>query len=659
MHAAIRKLGVPALISGLVLGLTAVTSLQLKSANQEHLETALRSDADDITGRLQQSLDACSRLLHGVQNVYDSAPATGSSLFAHYTSGLLGNSGCTGATSLSLVSVLLQEQRDGFVQLQQQTGSQDFTIRPPGNRPLYAPIIYSTASVAALALPLGTDLFAEPAEQAVLARARDSGTTALSGKLMVGGADNLRIPGFALAAPLFGMGSSHAGIEDRRSNLTGWAVLTLSADDWLHATLGDDAPKLDIAILTGGDTGDDKQIIQTAKGRTEKSGMRISRSLRLNDQEWSVTLSPSPVYLETHRLAQPALAGVFGLVLSLLAGGLYIALQRRQEILRARANAMEATLQESDERWRFALEGGDDGVWTWNVGASQIDYSPRCDNILGVPANGAASARIHPDDKAPERAAMQACLDGKNSLYLSEHRMLGEDGKWRWISARGMIVARTADSQPQRMIGTLTDVTERRTAAERINTLGQHDELTGLPNRTLFFCVLQHTLNVAKRNKALLALLYVDLDRFKAINDSFGRMTANKLLRDVGEVLRKSVRDSDVVGHFGGDDFVVLLPCISNEADVHIVTDKIREALKRDFAISNRHITITASIGVMIFPLQARTAESMVNNAMRAVRAAKAAGRNTVHVGAAPAAGPLPEEQAARQAALRRRIASA
>lgn len=658
MHAAIRKLGVPVLIGSLVLGLTVLSSLQLKTANREHLETALHRDADSISARLQQSLDACSRLLQGTQNAYSSSPVTGVGLFSKYTIGLLADSGCTGATSLSLVSMLQEDQRDGFLQAQRQAGGQEFTIRPAGNRSQYAPVLYSTSSVAALALPLGTDLFTEPTEQAALAKARDSGLTVLSGKLLVGGADNLRIPGFAMATPLFAMGASHNSVEDRRSNLLGWAVLTLSADDWFHATLGEDAPKLDVAITAGKDGESDTRIFQTSANKAGKA-MQITRALHLGDQEWSIALTPTPAYLDAHRLAQPALAGGLGLALSLFAGFLYAGLQKRQESIRARSDIMEAALQESDERWRFALEGGDDGVWKWNIGTRQIEYSPRCDAILGVPGNGAGSARIHPDDKAPERAAMQACLDGKSNLYISEHRMLGEDGKWRWISSRGMIVARTQDGQPQRMIGTITDVTERRTAAERLSSLGQHDELTGLPNRTLFFNVLQHTLNVAKRNKALLALLYVDLDRFKAVNDSFGRMTANKLLRDVGEILRKSVRDSDVVGHFGGDDFVVLLPSISNEADVRIVTDKIREALKQTFSISNRQITITVSIGVMIFPLHARTAESMVNNAVRAMRAAKGAGRNAVHIGAVPVTqAPLPEEQAARQTALRRRIAS-
>jgi len=655
MHAAIRKLGVPIIIGGLVLSLTVIASVQLKSASRRHLEASLQSDADQVANHLQQSLNACSRLLRGVQSAYASMPNTGVVLFSHYAPGLFADSGCTGSTSLSFAPMILPEQRDSFIQAQHQAGNQDFTIRPSGNRSLYAPVLFSAASVGALAIPSGTDLFTEPAEQAILAGSRDSGVAMLSGKVLVGGTDNLKIPGFALAAPLFAMGSPHAGMDERRSNLMGWAILTLSASDWVHAATGENAPKLDISILAGKDDTEDARIFSTSAWKSDKADLQQSRTLRLNDQNWFVTLTPTADYLESHRLSPPALTGLFGLALTILVGGLYIALQRRQENVRAKTEAMEAALQESDERWRFALEGGDDGVWSWNVSTRQVEYSPRCDAILGVPTNGAVTARIHADDKAPERAAMQACLDGRSPLYISEHRMLGEDGKWRWISTRGMVVARTPDGQPQRMIGTLTDITERRTAAERLSTLGQHDELTGLPNRTLFFNVLQHTLNVAKRNKALLALLYVDVDRLKAINDSFGRMTANKLLREVGEVLRKSVRDSDVVGHFGGDDFVILLPSISNEADVRIVTNKIREAMNRDFAISNRHINVTVSIGVMIFPLHARTAESMVNSAMRAVRAAKAAGRNAVHIGAPPA---QPATQPDEQAARRRRIAS-
>jgi len=325
-------------------------------------------------------------------------------------------------------------------------------------------------------------------------------------------------------------------------------------------------------------------------------------------------------------------------------------LGRRISVTEQKNEALETAVQESDERWRFALEGGEDGVWIWHAETGEAEFSPRCDTILGVPVGGAASARIHPDDAEPEKAAMQACLEGRSTLYLSEHRMYGEDGKWRWISARGMVLARDQKGNALRMIGIITDITDRKTTAERINTLGQNDVLTGLPNRTLFFSILQHAVQLAKRNKILLALIYIDVDNLKSLNDNFGRMTTDRLLQELAKTLKANVRDSDVVARFGGDDFAVLLPAISNPADVQRVTSKIQQSLSEGFCIKERHFSITVSMGVEIFPLHSRSAESLTNLAQRAVRMAKTLGSNQVHIGnvtqAAPTAPRKPQAPA-------------
>ena len=308
-------------------------------------------------------------------------------------------------------------------------------------------------------------------------------------------------------------------------------------------------------------------------------------------------------------------------------------LSTSQTLASAAAEKASDALHEAEERWRFALEGAGDGVWDWDVQSGTIHFSPRCDSILGVPTKGSAAAIIHPEDEAPEKAAMQACLDGKSSQYVSEHRMQGEDGQWRWIAARGMVLARTSTGAAARMIGTVTDVTERKTAAERLSSMAQHDAVTGLPNRTLFFDLLQHALHQAKRHKEVLALAYIDLDNFKGINDNFGQAVSNKLLREVGETLSHTIRDSDAVAHFGGDDFVVMLPSLANESDAALVAEKLRQSLDRDFVINGRHISLTASIGVALFPNQARSAEPLINSAARAVLQARKSGRNSVCFG--------------------------
>jgi diguanylate cyclase (GGDEF)-like protein/PAS domain S-box-containing protein len=291
-------------------------------------------------------------------------------------------------------------------------------------------------------------------------------------------------------------------------------------------------------------------------------------------------------------------------------------------------------LRESEERWKFALEGAGDGVWDWNVPLDTVVFSARYKQMAGytdadIAANEAAwRSRIHPDDRVRVDAEIHACLDGRTQNYYNEHRVICRDGSVKWVLARGMIVSRTPDGKPLRMIGTHADITERKNMEERMRHLAHYDPLTELPNRALLNERLQQAVVKARRDKTSMAVMFIDLDKFKPVNDNLGHDIGDLLLKQVAERLTGSIRASDTVARLGGDEFVVLLHAIDNESDARVVAEKMLHVLNQPFIVAEHEISISGSIGIAAFPQHGEDEKLLLINADVAMYHAKKEGRN-------------------------------
>lgn len=299
---------------------------------------------------------------------------------------------------------------------------------------------------------------------------------------------------------------------------------------------------------------------------------------------------------------------------------------------------LELAIHDAEERWRFALEGAGDGVWDWHLGSGEVEFSSRWKEMLGYAEDEVSnrieewSHLIHPDDLLQARSDVQAHLEGKTPTYANEHRMRCKNGEWKWILDRGKVVSRDASGKPLRMIGTHTDITERKGIEERIRHMAQHDMLTDLPNRALFSDRLQHALSVARRDRIKLAVLYADLDKFKPINDSLGHDIGDLLLKEVARRMQGCVRESDTVARIGGDEFVVLLRNVEGVEDARLVAEKIRFALNQPFDIAEHRLSISSSIGIALYPEHGSNEIELSKNADQAMYAAKQSGRDNVKV---------------------------
>lgn len=304
----------------------------------------------------------------------------------------------------------------------------------------------------------------------------------------------------------------------------------------------------------------------------------------------------------------------------------------------------EQMLRESEQRLSLALEGSQLALFDWNIATGEVFLNEQWAVMRGGKAAptriafDALDRLVHPDDASNLRSLIRDVLKGVTTYYRAEHRVMTNDGGWIWIQSHGQVTARDSDGQALRLIGTNADVTERKRAeadlAEsraQLERAARQDHLTGLPNRHLLMDRLDQVLARARRSGQLLALFYVDVDRFKTINDKFGHAAGDALLKGFAERLNACVRESDTVARLGGDEFVVLLEELQRVEDAHSIARKIIEAMRREFHFGAQALRASASIGVA-FTRGGADGEALLKLADVALYEAKGAGRNRYQV---------------------------
>ncbi|GBG15859.1 uncharacterized protein NMK_3474 [Novimethylophilus kurashikiensis] len=303
----------------------------------------------------------------------------------------------------------------------------------------------------------------------------------------------------------------------------------------------------------------------------------------------------------------------------------------------AQQSRLEQSLAISEERWKFALEGAGEGVWDWNLETDEVFRSGQWHTIYGyspdeVGVTATEGRRLmHPKDVQRAIAEMQDYLEGRSELFVSEFRLRCKNGDWKWTLSRGMVVQRDVNGKPTRMIGTHTDISERKSNEAEIFRLAHYDKVTGLPNRVLFQDRLQQDLEKANRSEQALTLMFLDLDRFKEINDTLGHDMGDLLLKQAAKRLLQCVRASDTVARLGGDEFTIILTHQSNLGSVEHVAQQVLDHLSLPFELGDELIYISASIGITVYPEDATDAEMLLKNADQAMYAAKELGRNCFH----------------------------
>jgi diguanylate cyclase (GGDEF)-like protein/PAS domain S-box-containing protein len=298
---------------------------------------------------------------------------------------------------------------------------------------------------------------------------------------------------------------------------------------------------------------------------------------------------------------------------------------------RAKREEAERALAESRERYDLTARSINDGVWDWDLRSHEVYFSPRWLNMLGHEGSESLLAhprewldRVHPDDRARLRELILNHVEGGATRLEAEYRIRHEDGQYRWASCRGLAV-RDGEGKACRIVGSQTDVTARRLAEEQAAHDAMYDVLSGLPNRALFVDRVGEAIKRMRRYPDyVFGLLYLDLDRFKVVNDSLGPAAGDTLLKTVGERLRASVRGVDTVARLGGDEFAVLLGDLRQGRDILRVVERIRKSLRAPFLLDGQEIFTSVGIGAVVSSSEYTRADEMLRDADTALHRAKA-----------------------------------
>jgi diguanylate cyclase (GGDEF)-like protein/PAS domain S-box-containing protein len=304
-----------------------------------------------------------------------------------------------------------------------------------------------------------------------------------------------------------------------------------------------------------------------------------------------------------------------------------------------RRKQAEDVLQETKQRLSLAMDASHLSLWDYDVADGCVAFDERWTAIVG----GAPGVRFqtlselmqaaHPQDSARFARAMRAAVSGRDSSLLEELRFRAADGSWKWIRCMGKVVERDARGRATRAIGTNLDITAQKDAEEKIRRLAFTDGLTGLPNRQLFEDRFEQQVAQARRDRRRFAVLFLDLDHFKPVNDRYGHDAGDWLLRTVSDRIGWVIRETDTLARIGGDEFVLLVPGILAESDARTVADKILAVLRTPFVMPSREsIEVSGSIGIAIYPDHARTLREMMRCGDQAMYLAKKSGRDAARL---------------------------
>jgi diguanylate cyclase (GGDEF)-like protein/PAS domain S-box-containing protein len=344
---------------------------------------------------------------------------------------------------------------------------------------------------------------------------------------------------------------------------------------------------------------------------------------------WVVAAAFTVAGAVTNDIVGPALLG--GLVLIVMLIGFTV-------MQHAFAGGITHGIVTDVERRALALTGAGDMIWDWDVSADQVFTSPECEALLGLKRGtleGPAASWLdvlHPADRDRFRATLDGLLEHRRGRLVQDFRLRGPDGHYLWFTLKARPVV-GSDGEVVRLVGTLTDVTEFKTAEERLLHDAVHDNLTGLPNRTLFLNRLETVLAMAKADPQIRAtVMVIDLDRFKQVNDSVGMAVGDSILLTISRRLGRLLKPQDSLARLAGDQFGLVLLSVREVGQIITFAETLRKALRTPITFNDRELFLTASIGLALNETQVPKSDEFLKDAELAMYHAKRVGGDRIEV---------------------------
>ncbi|WP_404368854.1 EAL domain-containing protein [Marinobacter sp.] len=501
-------------------------------------------------------------------------------------------------------------------------GLKDYLVSPLGERSEYFPVTFLEPATQRNQRAFGFDAFGDAVHRLAMERARDTGNPAMTGKVVLvqENVDDEQA-GFLMYLPVY-QGSQISGdLTERRNSLEGFVFSAFRMNNLVDGIVGLIAPFLDVRIYDGVEVERSGLMYGSNLGSLDDQyTFEMSQELQHGGRSWLLQTRSTPAFDYLASDSRPLIVMVAGLVVSFLLFAFALSL------IRARLLA-----QASEGRYRAITEGASNLTLVLGRDGAPVYASPSSEPILGFSPDRLQEldleSMVHGDDWPQLQASFEQALESPGRrLPVIHARVRDLGGEWR--DMEGSLAAMLDEPGVHGVVLSLRDLTELKAAQAQLHRLAFYDPLTGLANRQLFRDRLAHTVRRSRRTGEAAALMFLDLDGFKRINDTLGHDAGDTLLQHISRWLTGCVREEDSVARFGGDEFVVLLSSVAGPEAVAGVAETILRRLRHRIRLNEHDVGVTVSIGIAMVPTDSEDPGVLMKYADLAMYQAKERGRN-------------------------------
>lgn len=627
-------------IFSLSLCITFVAWTIITKVNQRHTQDLFKFEVAQTLISIEQHMQGYEQVLRGGVGLFKSSGRVSRLEFHNYIINLQVDKYWPGMQGIGYAVILKPEEKETFVNSVRLEGFNEFTVFPAGLRDQYTSIVYLEPFTARNQRAFGYDMYSEKTRHNAMDIARDNGDIAFSAKVkLVQENGNDLQNGFLMYLPVYRNGASIENISQRQKELIGYVYSPFRINNLINGIFLNNENRRIIFSIYDGDSEDADDLLYTPKIIKDnssgadikdfKSAFSIVKTIEFPGRSWTIHFESTSVFETNIENMLPNLVGLTGIVVALLL--LFVMLNITSNSRKAHLAKME--LEILVDRLKAGASAGIVGIWDWDVEKNILNWDSVMYQLYGLEKADFADLyeawldRVHIDDRSHIDGEIQAALRHERE-YCPEFRVVWPDNSVHFIKAVSKTTYDKAD-KAIRIVGVNYDITEQKNTEIRLDKEASFDPLTQLPNRRLLDDRLKQAIAFTDRNKNNLAILFIDLDGFKKVNDVHGHQVGDWLLKEVSKRIQYCLRGTDTVGRLGGDEFVVVLPDIYDNAKD--VATKIRKTIEEPFVMTNNEILyISLSIGVAIYPQHAKNQITLMECADKAMYEAKKRGRNNV-----------------------------
>jgi diguanylate cyclase (GGDEF)-like protein/PAS domain S-box-containing protein len=531
-------------------------------------------------------------------------------------------------------------------------GFPNYAILPRGPRAEYTSIIYLEPFDWRNQRAFGFDMFSEPKRRAAMERARDTGDTAISSKVILLQETGKDVQaGILMYLPFYHNGAPHRTLEERRANLVGYVYSPFRLNDLMRGVLGKKQAEaetdIDIEIYDGTLRSVDSLLydddgILHALAKPVPEYLTLSRPIDLYGRTWSLYFTSRPAFHAAFDQDKSLHILLFGMLLSaMIASLIWLFAAQRQRALElaghmsaeiAERIRAEAALKAQHEELQLAAMVYQNSSESMTVTDSEgfiVSVNPAftkvtgytLEEVVGRNTNILSSGRHDPDFYQAMWKEIQSTGHWQGEIW---NRRKNGELYLEWITINTIY---RNDGSAHRHVSLFSDITQKKESEDLILQQANFDTLTGLPNRRMFYDRLEQAIKKSNRSGLPMALMLLDIDHFKEVNDTLGHAQGDVLLIEAARRIGEYIRGSDTVARLGGDEFIIIL----SEVDVHRVdriAQDIIERLAAPFQLLEEIAFVSASVGITLYPHDAQDIDTLIKNADQAMYLAKNLGRS-------------------------------